>query len=70
MELNPNPICKKGERNIYCPFYSDCLDHAVNQFWRYWSCFQCPYKNIKSFDEVEYGVNVEERGGEFLAGHR
>jgi hypothetical protein len=59
MELRPNPICNRGERNIYCPLYSDCLDHAVNQFWQYWSCSKCPYRKIKSLDEVEYGANGE-----------
>ena len=65
MESKPNPICKKGERNIYCPFYSDCLDHAVEYFWRYWSCSQCLYRNIKSIDELEYGDDGEELFYEF-----
>jgi hypothetical protein len=65
MESKPNPICKKGERNIYCHFYSDCLDHAVNHFWRHWSCSQCPYRNIKSIDELEYGADGEELSYEF-----
>jgi hypothetical protein len=65
MELKPNPICKRGERNIYCPFYSDCLDHAVNQFWRNWICSQCPYRNIKSIDELEYGADGEQLSYEF-----
>ena len=64
MEPKPNPVYKKGERNIYRPFYSDCLDHAVNQFWRHWSCSQCPYRNIKSID-VEYGADGEELSYEF-----
>ncbi|MGM0384177.1 MAG: hypothetical protein ACQEQO_11885 [Thermodesulfobacteriota bacterium] len=53
------PTPKKGERNIYCPFYSDCLDHAIKHFWRYWSCPQCPYRKITSFYEVEYSANSE-----------
>ncbi len=59
METKPNPICKRGERNIYCPFYSDCLDNAVNQFWQHWSCSKCPYRKIKSLAELEYGANSE-----------
>jgi hypothetical protein len=65
MEPKVNPKCKRGERNIYCPFYSDCLDHAVNRFWQHWSCSQCPYRKIKSFDEIEYGANGEELDYEF-----
>lgn len=49
-----NPIRKKGERNIYCPFYNDCLDHAVKNLWWYWSCVECPRRKIKSVDELEY----------------
>jgi hypothetical protein len=59
MEQKPNPIYQRGERNIYCPFYNDCLDYAVNHFWRHWSCSQCPYRNIKSINEFEYGANGE-----------
>ncbi len=70
MEPKANPVCKRGERNIFCPFYSDCLDHAVNQFWQHWSCTQCLYRKIKSFEEVEYGVNGKERGQGFLIEHR
>jgi hypothetical protein len=60
MEPKPNPICKRGERNIYCLFYSDCLDHAVNQFWQHWSCSKCPYRKIKSVD----GLTHEAYNGE------
>ena len=62
-EAQPTPI--RGERNIYCPFYSDCLDHAVNKFWRHWSCSQCPYRKLKSTNEVEYGANGEGPDYEF-----
>ena len=66
MEPKANPVCKRGERNIYCPIYSDCLDQVVNQFWQHWSCTQCPYRKIKSFDEIRYSVNSEEQGQELL----
>ena len=57
MEPKAKPIPKLGERNIYCPFYSDCLDHAVNHFWRHWSCSECPYKLVHSIAGYECGVN-------------
>lgn len=58
MDLKAKPIRKRGERNIYCPFYSDCLDYAVNHFWQYWSCSECPHKLIrKSITEWEYIIN-------------
>lgn len=51
----PRPI--KGERNIYCPFYSDCLDYAISNCWRYWNCSQCPHKTMQSTTEWEYEIN-------------
>jgi len=65
MEAKPNPICKRGERNIYCPLYSECLDHAINQFWQCWSCSRCPHRKIKSLAEAEYGADSEELDYEF-----
>lgn len=65
MEPIANPICKRGERNIYCPYYSDCLDYAVNHFWQHWSCSKCPYKKIRAIDEIEYGAIGEELDYEF-----
>jgi len=65
MDLNAKPIRKRGERNIYCPLYSDCLDYAVNHFWQYWSCSECPYRNIKSINELEYGADGDELSYEF-----
>jgi hypothetical protein len=60
MEPKPNPICKRGERNIFCPFYSDCLDKAINQFWQCWTCSTCAYRKTKSIDEAEYSADGEE----------
>lgn len=57
MDPKAKPIRKRGERNIYCPFYSDCLDYVVKHFWQYWSCSNCPYKEILSITECEYNVN-------------
>jgi hypothetical protein len=42
-----NPIPAKGERNIYCPYYDNCLDYAVQDWWDSWNCSQCPYRLIK-----------------------
>jgi hypothetical protein len=44
MEQNRNPIYTKGDRNVFCPYYSDCLDHAVKNHWEYWACLDCEYK--------------------------
>jgi hypothetical protein len=44
MEPNSNPLHKRGNRNIFCPHYEVCLDHAVERRWRYWNCSECPHK--------------------------
>jgi len=57
MDPKANPIRKRGERNVYCPFYSDCLDYVVKHFWQHWSCTQCPNKEIQAIPELEYDAD-------------
>jgi len=57
MEPKVNPIRKQGERNIYCPFYNECLDYAVKHFWQSWSCSECPHRSIQSLTQCEYIIN-------------
>lgn len=45
MDLTPNPIHKIGERNLYCPNYAGCLDHAVDERWSSWDCSECSCKS-------------------------
>jgi len=54
MNAKANPIAEKGERNIFCPFYSKCLDYAINFFWKFWSCTQCPHRLTEAIREYEY----------------
>jgi hypothetical protein len=56
MDQKLNPIPKTGERNIYCPYYNDCLDYAVTHSWETWDCSQCPHKSIKQ-SISEYRLN-------------
>ena len=44
MEPRTNPIHKLGIKNIHCPYYKECLDHAVERRWKCWSCSECPHK--------------------------
>jgi len=44
MKQNHNPIHKKGDKNILCPHYRDCLDHAAKDHWESWSCIDCHHK--------------------------
>jgi len=61
MEPRANPIPKRGERNICCPLYNDCLDQAVEGSWQSWDCSQCPHKLTRqSITEYEYEINDPE----------
>jgi hypothetical protein len=44
MKQNQNPIHRKGDKNIICPHYRDCLGHAAKNHWKSWSCIDCHYK--------------------------
>ena len=44
MELLANPRNRPGDRNIDCPHYRSCLDHAAKLLWNYWDCSACKYK--------------------------
>jgi hypothetical protein len=42
MEPKANPVCRPGQRNIYCPYYSKCLDYVSGSEWEFWDCSCCP----------------------------
>ena len=44
MNKTCNPLQRKGERNVFCPLYNRCLDHAIKEFWEYWDCGDCQNK--------------------------
>jgi hypothetical protein len=46
-ELMLNPMQRQGKRNVYCPYYSLCLDHAVQKGWQYWDCDECLKKDVR-----------------------
>lgn len=38
----PNPSRgDKSSRNVFCPYYSDCLDKVIKRGWMSWHCHQC-----------------------------
>lgn len=47
MDLNPNPIRRNGTRNIFCPYYGGCLNHAAKLHWESWACFNCHHQLMK-----------------------
>ena len=57
MESTPNPICKYGERNLFCTHYGNCLDHAVFNKRRRWCCDECSYRCIQEERNMVPTVN-------------
>jgi len=41
------PVHTKGYKNIFCPYYGNCLDHASKKHWGYWTCQHCQHKRLK-----------------------
>jgi len=52
-----NPIRKRGNRNILCPHYSECLNHAVKHQWQAWACYDCDFKRIEQSLATEPLIN-------------
>ena len=51
MNHNENPVHTKGDKNVFCPYYGNCLDYAVELHWEYWSCLSCQHKQNEIFIE-------------------
>ena len=41
MYRKPNPIPKRGNRNLYCSYYTECLNQAVSLQWDSFACVEC-----------------------------
>lgn len=39
-----NPVQRRGNRNVFCPLYTECLDDAIKGSWQDWDCDDCPHK--------------------------
>lgn len=44
MNKTRNPLQRRGKRNVFCPLYQGCLDHAVKHSWLFWACDRCGHK--------------------------
>lgn len=47
MKRKPKPIIGSGHRNVFCPFYGECLDNAVKKSWPDWECGNCRHKDTE-----------------------
>jgi hypothetical protein len=41
MYQKPNPIPKRGNRNLCCSHYRECLNQAVSLQWDSFACIEC-----------------------------
>jgi hypothetical protein len=44
MQPHSNPLHIQGEKNVFCPYYNECLNHACKNKWKYWACRDCRYR--------------------------
>lgn len=44
MNTERNPVRRRGNRNVFCPLYTECLDDAIKGSWQDWDCDDCPHK--------------------------
>jgi len=51
MNNNENPVHTRGDKNVFCPYYGNCLDYAVELHWEYWTCLHCQHKQNETFVE-------------------
>jgi hypothetical protein len=49
MNHNENPVNTRGDKNVFCPYYGNCLDYAVELHWEYWTCLHCEHKQKEIF---------------------
>jgi hypothetical protein len=53
MDQNPTHIRKNGKKNVFCPYYKDCLNHAAKLRWENWDCSECPHKLTQHPIEID-----------------
>jgi hypothetical protein len=58
MDMKTNPSPKRGKRNIFCPYYSGCLDTVIRKRWSHWNCSKCEQRaNREAEPEIPLNVN-------------
>jgi hypothetical protein len=58
MKIRTNPTPRRGKRNIFCPFYSDCLSEVIRKQWSRWNCAKCEQQtNREAEPEIPLNIN-------------
>jgi hypothetical protein len=52
-----NPTRDHGSRNVFCPYYSDCLDMVIKKGWVSWHCHLCG-ERFNQAARPEFALNV------------
>ena len=61
MGAEPKPRAKRGDRNVFCKNYNECLDHAIDQSWLSWNCERCELFSSKPEDfDMDFMVTKED----------
>jgi hypothetical protein len=61
MEKDKNPVHNKGYRNVFCPYYRNCLDYASKHYWECWTCLKCRHKQE---EELPKDVMLSPKGAD------
>jgi hypothetical protein len=60
MDHKCRPAQRRGERNILCVHYNDCLDYVIRNAWESWDCGDCCHRhNQEARPEMRFVANEE-----------
>jgi hypothetical protein len=60
MRKECNPSHHKGNRNLFCSNYNDCLDHAIAHSWNSWNCRKCKFRFDHADEAQRLTIHREE----------
>jgi len=60
MRKECNPSRNKGDRNLFCGNYNDCLDHAIAHSWDSWNCCKCKSRFNRAIEAQRLTISREE----------
>lgn len=53
MYRKPNPIPERGNRNLFCLHYRNCLNFAVRLQWDRFACIKCPFESTTGIESKQ-----------------
>lgn len=56
--MERSPLNHKGNRNVLCPHYSQCLDEAIARAWEFWECGSCENRLTQDLEvDIHFAAN-------------